>query len=556
MKQFVLSLIEYSVFSSPVVLLYMAVTPLLSKRYSAKGLYYAWLVMVTGLFVPFRPRINVPVMKTYPAKAILPANEIISAAGLPIHVFSNDNGTVTVKSQSGNNYLTAVTAVWISGMIIFLLYHCIKHYRFRKTVRRWCEKLKDDKILALMSGIMKDLDISGKIDLYSCTCPGSPMLVGLFSPAIILPAQKYTEEELYFILKHELVHYKRKDLWHKILVLLAVALHWFNPVVHLMARVVNVQCELSCDAEVVAGSDAGTRQMYCEILLGIIKDRSFIKTSLSTNFYGGKKGMKNRISLILDTGRKKIGVLIICLVLTAITGTGIASKAASPQNVNSQEDRLDSGVEIKLLDYDGTPDSYGTSVSYADSRPGLEFRIEGENIARIDISCENEYLYAVDWTKTQDEKYWNAEYYQTYDEKTQISTFHADRLYDRSMSFEFDEDFNEYDKIWYRWTAYNLYLWASENNYSHFLGYGTGPKTEYSDSMSGEEKLALAAGYDGSGKTGLGHIQLDGYPEELTRDRITVIITNRNGNTETKHIIVEVRNNEFNETIVTANLEE
>jgi hypothetical protein len=50
----------------------------------------------------------------------------------------------------------------------------------------------------------------------------------------------------------------------------------------------------------------------------------------------------------------------------------------------------------------------------------------------------------------QHEKYWNTEYYQTYDEETQTCTFYADRLYDKSMSFMFDENFTEYDNIWYR----------------------------------------------------------------------------------------------------------
>ena len=93
------------------------------------------------------------------------------------------------------------------------------------------------------------------------------------------------------------------------------------------------------------------------------------------------------------------------------------------------------------------------------------------------------------------------------------------------------------------------------NNYSRFLGYGAGPKIEISDQMTEEQKLMLAAGDDGSRVPGLGHIQLDGYPEELTRDRITIKITDRNGNTIAKYINVEISNNEFNETVVTASLE-
>jgi len=168
--------------------------------------------------------------------------------------------------------------------------------------------------------------------------------------------------------------------------------------------------------------------------------------------------------------------------------------------------------------------------------------------------CENEYLYAVDWTETQHEKYWNTDYFQTYDEETQTCTFYPERLYDKSMQLSFDKDFSRYEDIWYKWTAYNMYKWASENNYSRIRGYGMGPKVEITDDMTEEQKLNLAAGNDGFGTTGLGHIQLDGYPEELAKDVITIIITDREGNTVTKYIDINVSNDELHQTVVSASI--
>ena len=48
-------------------------------------------------------------------------------------------------------------------------------------------------------------------------------------------------------------------------------------------------------------------------------------------------------------------------------------------------------------------EKFTTTVSNVNSRPDLEFYIEGKDIAKIELSCENEYLYVVDWTKTQQE---------------------------------------------------------------------------------------------------------------------------------------------------------
>jgi beta-lactamase regulating signal transducer with metallopeptidase domain len=47
----------------------------------------------------------------------------------------------------------------------------------------------------------------------------------------------FTEDELRFILMHELVHCKRKDLYYKFLILIAISMHWFNPIAYLIASV-------------------------------------------------------------------------------------------------------------------------------------------------------------------------------------------------------------------------------------------------------------------------------------------------------------------------------
>ena len=385
------------------------------------------------------------------------------------------------------------------------------------------------------------------------------MMIGFINPRILLPLADFSENDLSFILKHELIHYKRRDLWYKCLILVATTMHWFNPIVYLMAKAVNFQCELSCDAEVIKNTNIDMREKYCEMIIGMVKNQSKLKTALSTNFYGGKKGMKKRIVSIMDIKKKRKGLFIICLTIMMTMVIGIVNRIIYPDKVQGvSANNTEPDVIIRLRDYESLPEDYSTEVSNVDSRPELEFYIEGKDIAQIELKCENEYLYAVDWTKTQDGKYWNVDYYQVYDEESQSCTFYPERLYDKTIKVTFDEGFSDYGDIWYRWTAWNLYQWASKDNFSHFLGYGIDPKIKLldKDDMTEEEKLKLAVGGADSGVAGIGHIQLDGYPEELTRDRITITVTDRNGNSVTKYINIKISNNEFNETVVTANVED
>ncbi|MCR2820505.1 hypothetical protein [Lederbergia panacisoli] len=204
------------------------------------------------------------------------------------------------------------------------------------------------------------------------------------------------------------------------------------------------------------------------------------------------------------------------------------------------------GTRIQLADNENTREDFGISVSNVNSRPDLEFYIDGEDIEKIEITTSNEYIYAVDWTETQHRKYWDVEYYQYFDEEKQIAVADFDLIYDKQLTMTFDENFSDYDKIWFRWVAWDLYQWAAADDYAHFLGEGI-----KIDDLSDEEKTRIATGGTG---LGIGHIQLDGYPENLREDTITITITNRDGKEITKVIGVKVSNNELRQTVVTATL--
>ena len=190
--------------------------------------------------------------------------------------------------------------------------------------KRWNECVTDERILAIFQDLKDEMGISTRISLYQNSDMSSPVMYGFVKPRIILPTVTPAEDELRFILKHELVHYKRKDLCFKFLVLVATAIHWFNPIAHLVAKVIRTQCEVSCDAEVIRDTDSVTRLQYSEALIGVVKYHSKLNPALSTNFYGGKKGMKKRITSIMDTSKKRVGGLVVALALVATLGTGFA----------------------------------------------------------------------------------------------------------------------------------------------------------------------------------------------------------------------------------------
>jgi beta-lactamase regulating signal transducer with metallopeptidase domain len=328
MRDFLMVMFQCTVSMSLATLAYAALTPLLSKRYAAKWRYWAWLAIAAGWVFPFRPRIELPFLPPQTAEMQgTPVQTIVNTIAPAVGAVA-DTGDLA-NAPAAIPVWWVLAAVWILGVVTVTAYHVLRHGRFMKTARRWSESVTDTESLRLLDDLKSELGIKANVELNVCQSVTTPMLVGFFRPVILLPPVKITGDELHFVLKHELVHFQRRDLRGKTLVLAATVLHWFNPAVYLMARAAAAQCELSCDAQVLRDADFHGRKQYGETIIGVVRNGSSLRTALSTNFYGGKNGMKNRIFAIMDTKQKKLGAAVFCVVVASVITIGTAFAAAS-----------------------------------------------------------------------------------------------------------------------------------------------------------------------------------------------------------------------------------
>lgn len=326
MRDFLMSLVECSASMSVFALGLIVLTPLLSKRYASKWLYYSWLVIVAGLIIPFRFHFHTVLIRIDAAP---------SSTQQVFHGNIEKVADTTVQINAANHIISTIQwyqivgILWLVGVAAFLIYHILRHYRFTRMVIRWGEHTDNPSMLEILEKIKSDMGISIQVKLMICSCVSSPMMLGFLNPVILLPRSDFTADELPYILRHELVHFKRKDLWYKSLMVFATAIHWFNPVIYLMVKAIMSQCEISCDAEVVNETGMDVRQRYSETIIGVIKNQSRMETVLSTNFYGGKKNMKKRIYAIMDARQKKASFVLLCALLVGVMVSGVAFAAAS-----------------------------------------------------------------------------------------------------------------------------------------------------------------------------------------------------------------------------------
>lgn len=155
-------------------------------------------------------------------------------------------------------------AVWVrwggaGAVLLILLANVLRFYgRMRQK-----EDLQNDAV----SGWIQAHSRGPRFRVYTSAMAASPMVYGLFSPKIVLPAQQYSETQYRYILLHEWMHIRRKDLWKKALMLAVAVLHWYNPACWLMLALFNRDIELACDADVLRALGREGHAGYARVLL-------------------------------------------------------------------------------------------------------------------------------------------------------------------------------------------------------------------------------------------------------------------------------------------------
>lgn len=322
MQSIMVGLLFKSVIMTFIGILYVVVTPFLLKRYSAKWLYYSWLAILIGFILPFTFKISKTIVHLSEPMQ-LPSMELVPAKSSEITLMAS-----TVETMSSLSIWHVLMSLWIGGIILFLAVHLFKHYRFMQTVNRWGQLVVEPHTLQLLEQVKEEMTITKEISLKQSSCIHSPMLTGFIKQTIWLPINDYEKQELNMILKHELVHLQRKDLWFKAFILFVSAIHWFNPLFYRFAKELDQLCELACDDEVIKNSDDPLRKTYSQAILHTEMTKKPIGV-FSTNFAGNSHFLQKRIHAIMSSGKKKSGIFILIIIILLITGgTAISSAFA------------------------------------------------------------------------------------------------------------------------------------------------------------------------------------------------------------------------------------
>ena len=320
---------------SIVVGVFLIISRVLRNRQSPSIRYYSWLVVLVGFLIPIRPQV-----------------------GSSVVTVNNPAAVEHVNTAASFNPISVITGVYLLGAISYVVFLLIRSAVWNRTVRRFAGSVPED-IEIMTDEITSALGIKRHVNVYYSDIITSPMMMGLINPVILLPRREYGYDELRLIIKHELTHYKHNDLWIKLLLTICRIMHWFNPLMIIIGRRLEQECEYYCDMSVTADEDTVMRKVYCESILNTVSAANAItstsaKPAIATNFYSPKQGLKHRLQLILtDSKRLFAGTLIAIVILTGISGFAIASTDNDTGDHDDMEPSVEETTNALLSSYAG-----------------------------------------------------------------------------------------------------------------------------------------------------------------------------------------------------------
>lgn len=306
---------------------------LMKKRYPARMVCVVWAILALRLLIPVQLTLPQAPVQVIPRTSYVVQSDqtAFRQAGRP--VVQNPTRWVTgtqaqtlSAADTGTVKTVDITDIlltlWLAGVIACVLWQGIGYYRLIRSLKGTSQPVERADLHTILQEQCADLIIDREIPLQVSSAADCPMLAGFIHPTLYLPDERISRTDAAFIFRHELTHYKHGDLWLKLLLLAARCLHWFNPLVHLIARFAQEDIEAACDDAVVRGHDGAYRRAYGETILRSAIAQAQKRKALVSCFGDDKKTLMRRFEGLFDKSVKKRGVALVVMIALLVGSLG------------------------------------------------------------------------------------------------------------------------------------------------------------------------------------------------------------------------------------------
>lgn len=266
------------------------------------------LLSLVEYFIPFQ------MLKYYLPQDMLEETNSLNAISYFVNFDDKEAVSYHGISVWMPDWILMIVLCWLFVIAGFSIYETIKYHQLTRKLKRITEIRTYP-----LPGI-------GNVEYRISPEMNTPYTVGFVKPFIVVPAEFPNSKLSEMILRHEYSHLRRHDSIVKLICLLAICLHCFNPLTILTFLLYTRFSENIADEAAAEGCSDEERRAYAKALVRLSARTRQVPVVWRNNLLGDKKeSMKRRVELIMNRNKKasKIGTVAAVLASVILSGTTV-----------------------------------------------------------------------------------------------------------------------------------------------------------------------------------------------------------------------------------------
>ena len=345
-----MSLLQMSFAGGILILAVIVIRALAINMLSKKTFNALWGISVVRLMIPF----SIP--SAFSVYSLMGSHVLNGSQAIRVLPIGALGQAISLTSSVLNaaNAVSTWTIVWAAGVLVCAVFFSLAYWKCWKEFQTSLpvgNDFTENWLCVHQQRRRISIRQSGRFS--------APLTYGVVHPVILMPMSTKWEntDSLEYVLTHEYVHIRRFDSIRKLVLIVVLCVHWFNPLVWVMYVLANRDIELSCDEAVVRLFGENAKAAYARALISMEETRSGL-TPLCNNF--SKNGIEERIIAIMKIKRTTVFSFIMTGLIVAGTATMFATSAnAQPQQAESVGQGSGTEIVTKPDSIPQVDDSFG-----------------------------------------------------------------------------------------------------------------------------------------------------------------------------------------------------
>ena len=339
-----MSLLQMSFLGTVIILLIVVLRAVLINRLPKKTFLILWWIALIRLLVPFSIKSVTSIYSLLQSiySDINPVRTAQTTRFLPIHGNMPEiaNGLSEAMVQRTES-ISILSVIWLAGLLLCFGFFAVSYIKCYREFR-FSLPVEND----ILEAWKEKHPLKRSLSIRQTETIAAPLSYGVIRPVILMP--KNTEwkniYQLRYVLEHEYVHIRRLDMLTKLIMIAAVCIHWFNPLVWVMYILFNRDLELSCDETVVRRFGMDIKSVYATALISMEEKKSGL-TPLCNSF--SKNAIEERIRAIMKIKKtSKFAVIISAVLVICVTGGFATSASSLEKNTETAQENGETTVAL------------------------------------------------------------------------------------------------------------------------------------------------------------------------------------------------------------------